>query len=243
MNVEATNFKALGYFCQICGTQSDAIAEDQPCPRCKASFRSNELASLLVRLIDGGVGETLMRSAKSRGMAGRAILDFTGDRSLKNALGSHPDYRSLSLFPEREAKSELDFWIRFADRLETTDTACADIVLVRDVLRFVPDFDWFLDEMQRISRKGATVIFQDRFIWPFPATTKTLIEFREGELIERAPPAFAHIGKGRKLAVYREPGADFLQQLRSRGWSVNVDRVALAMDIYYRSMLITAVRR
>jgi SAM-dependent methyltransferase len=235
-------FRRLGITCTVCGegdVRSNPGTTEAVCPRCRARFRSMHLASMLISEVDGGVAPTLARLAGGGQLAGRIILDFTGDITLVTMLKGHPGYRPGHLFEESESES----WQKghgIVRSLRNFENCAADVILFRDVLRVVPHLDNLLSETTRICRPGGTVIFQDRFPWPLPERSEILAELSRGELIYRKPPAFAALGKEGKLPIYRRLGADLIGALRGQGFLVHADRIGLPLQDYYREMALIA---
>lgn len=245
MTIQAQTTTELGFTCQLCGARGIARnpnIQEVTCPKCRSTFRSNEIAATLLKLIDGGVSETLSRLAANGRLGDRMIVDFTGDPALERILNVYSGYRNVPLFEENDAASDFEFWGNVADRLIAIDNASADVILVRDAVRTAPDLDWLMDELARICRKGGLLILQDRYSWPFELTTRTLMELRDGAPVNLAPPAFTRLGKNRETPIYRIVGADFLKDLRARGFLVHADRAASPLDFYYRSMVVVANR-
>lgn len=159
--------------CVVCGWRDIAAGSDPllaDCPVCRATNRTMHLGAMLLALASRGTRTTLGHFAGRRNLGGRRVLDLSGDSVIRMACRLAPGYRAQGLVQETECAAE-DIGVEIAAAASQLEPASADILLLRDVLRVVPDLAAFVAAARRLLRPGGAVIFQDRFALPLPPRT------------------------------------------------------------------------
>lgn len=211
--------------CTLCGWRDiraggDALAAD--CPVCRATSRSMHLGAILLRLGGRGMGATLSHLAGD-GLGGHAVLDLTGDPALRTACRPAADYVAHALVESTEGAAE-DVGEEVMQAVAGYAAASADIVLLRDVLRLVPDLREFVASARRLLRPRGAVVFQDQFLLPLPASTRSAGQEPPCEQTvvrnaDAAPSGYVKLA----IPIRRHLGADLLNLLAENGLAPTVE--------------------
>lgn len=212
--------------CTVCGWRDirageDALAAD--CPVCRATSRSMHLGAILLRLGCRGIANTLAHFAGD-GLGGNAVLDLTGDPAVGRACRPAAGYQAHPLVQATEGVAA-DVGQEVAQAMAGFAAASADVVLLRDVLRLVPDLGDFVASVRRLLRPHGTAIFQDRFVLPLPALTRPTGDEapRCRQLVVRsaagAPSGLVRLD----VPIERHLGADFLSLLAENALAPTVE--------------------
>lgn len=211
--------------CTLCGWRdiragADALAAD--CPVCRATNRSMHLGAILLRLGGRGMGATLSHFAGD-GLGGHAVLDLTGDPALRTACRPAVDYVAHTLV-ESTAGAPEDAGEEVMQAVAGYAAASADIVLLRDVLRIVPDLGEFVAATRRLLRPRGAVVFQDQFVLPLPALTRPADQEPPGEqtvvrTADAAPSGYVKLA----VPIRRHLGADLLHLLAESNLASTVE--------------------
>lgn len=210
--------------CVVCGWRdieagSDPLLAD--CPVCRATNRTMHLGATLLALASRGTRTTLGHFAGRRGLGGHRVLDLTGDTVIRTACRLAPGYRAQGLVQNTECAAG-EIGAEVAATVSHLEPASADILLLRDVLRLVPDLAAFVADVCRLLRPGGAVVCQDRFALPLPPRTRAAAE-EDRQLVVREG---AQSGSGiAKLwaPVRRRLGADVIDLLADHGLAATLD--------------------
>lgn len=222
--------------CLVCGWRginagSDPLAAD--CPTCRATVRSMHLAATLLRLGSRGTKMNLSHFAGGGGFGDRAVLDLTGDPSVRMACRLAGSYRDRPLVQGTHGPAAC-LGAEIATTIASLESASADLLLLRDVLRLVPDLSAFIAEARRILRPGGAVVFQDRFMLPQAAPP----EKGERQLVVRYDDASPFGIEELWVPVRRNLGADALAVLSDHGLQPMADTPPAPSLIAHRHVAI-----
>ena len=222
--------------CLVCGWRginagADPLAAD--CPTCRATVRSMHLAATLLRLGSRGTKMNLSHFAGGGGFGDRAVLDLTGDPSVRMACRLASGYRDRPLVQGTHGPAAC-LGAEITTTIASLESASADLLLLRDVLRLVPDLSVFVGETRRILRLGGAVVFQDRFTLPQGAPP----EEGERQLVVRYDDASALGIEELWVPVRRNLGADTLAVLADRGLQPMADTPPAPSQLTHRHVAI-----
>jgi SAM-dependent methyltransferase len=221
------------YACTVCGQPFPAgeFAAPGAICDCGAGRRTMELAAAVLHTHAHGIHATLLELAEEPAIAPPRVLDLTLDPALAVSTPDHlvrGDPFGAGGTPAKDGIVPVDL-----AALPAAD-ASLDLVLLRDVLFWVPDVPALLAEVARVLADGGNAVFQETFVWQFPETTV------------EADPAVEP--KRRLAGATRKPerrviGADVLDLMAAAGLSGFGYRPGLAVDPHYRDLLLVARRR
>jgi SAM-dependent methyltransferase len=194
--------------------------EGEICISCGGSIRGRQMGLALVNWINRTLG-TDFQNAQS-------ALCYTGGRRLKiaeiNSCGGV--HKILSRLPN-VSYSEFepqDKSIRHEDLLGLSyEDDFFDIVLHSDTLEHIPDVDRALSEIWRVLKPGGAMIFSIPIVRDGRATL-VRAKFQGGQIKHVYPPSY-HGGSYQatnQYLVFYEFGLDFLNLLKSRGFTVDL---------------------
>jgi SAM-dependent methyltransferase len=232
---------ALDFFCNLCGTPGANMVPSalKACSKCGATWRTVEIAAALLREAGRGYHAFLDHLVADPAFNGLRILDITFDLIIEQSLQRLPHYRMIAIASEKRArKQKTPYSIHVDDRVlrDIPIRNGLDAILVRDLLRLVPDLHAFLGECFRVIESGGVVIFQDHYRWPLPDEISSLTNER-GDISKSPKP----LG-GSEQFLMRELGANFLDELKSIGFVSYFDRPAIAIDPLYRHGVVIGVK-
>ena len=222
--------------CLVCGWRginagSDPLAAG--CRACRATVRSMHLAATLLRLGSRGTKMNLSHFAGGGGFGARAVLDLTGDPSVRMACRLASSYRDRPLVQSTHGPAAC-LGAEIATTVASLEPASADLLLLRDVLRLVPDLSAFVAEIRRILRPGGAVVFQDRFTLPQAVPP----EEGERQLVVRYDDASPLGIEELWVPVRRNLGADALGALADHGLQPMADTPPAPSLIAHRHVAI-----
>lgn len=227
------------YACTVCGQPfpADQFAASGPICACGAGRRTMELAAAVLHAHAHGIHATLLELAEDPAFTPPRVLDLTLDPAL--AVTAPDNLVRGDPFGEGGKSGEGGKAGR--DGVAPVDLAAlpaadasVDLVLLRDVLFWVPDVEALLAEVARVLADGGHAVFQENFTWQFPETTT--------EADPAAPPKHRPAGGSRK-PERRVIGADVLDLMAGAGLDAYGYRPGLAVDPHYRDLLLVACRR
>jgi SAM-dependent methyltransferase len=227
------------YACAVCGQPfpADGLAASGAICACGAGRRTMELAAAVLHAHADGVHATLLEFAEDPTFTPPRVLDLTLDPALTVTTPGH----LVRGDPFGEGGKAGEGGKSAKDALAPADLAAlpaadasVDLVLLRDVLFWVPDVAALLAEIARVLADGGHAVFQENFIWQFPETTT--------EADPAAPPKQRPAGGSRK-PERRMIGADVLDLMANADLDAYGYRPGLAVDPHYRDLLLVARRR
>lgn len=226
------------YACTVCGQPFPAgeFAAPGAICGCGAGRRTMELAAAVLHTHAHCIHATLLELAEDPRLAPPRVLDLTLDPALAVTTPDHlvrGDPFSAGRAAAVVTGAGPDVITVDLAALPAAD-ASFDLVLLRDVLFWVPDLPAVLAEIVRVLADGGHAVFQESFAWQFPETTVA------------ADPAVEP--KRRPAGATRKPerrvvGADILDVMAAAGLSGFGYRPGLAVDPHYRDLLFVARRR
>ena len=222
----------LNFFCVVCGSSLDAdLTAAATCERCDAGWRTMELAGGLLAEAGRGCHVVLRRFARDPVFQRSRILDLSFDPVIERELKCISTYRKLVFRGQGPREDWSDWQVPISGgvpgRLPFQDTVI-DALIVRDLVRVVPDARRFIDECFRILVHGGSLILQDRYRWPFPDETVS------DEVAAAADPADTRPASDSPAIRIRELGASLLTQLHDAGFIAYFERPAMSVDVLYR---------
>jgi SAM-dependent methyltransferase len=225
------------YACTVCGQPfpADRFAVAGAICGCGAGRRTMELAAAVLHTHAHGIPGTLLEFAEDTAISPPRVLDLTLDTALSLTT---PD-RLVRGDPFGGGKAAeggtgaKDDTIPVDLAALPAADASLDLVLMRDVLFWVPDLPALLAESTRVLADGGHAVFQENFAWQFPEIT---VEADPAGEPKRRPA-----GGTRKLER-RVIGADILDLMAAAGLPAFGYRPGLAVDPHYRHLLLIARR-
>lgn len=226
------------YACTVCGQPFPAgeFAAPGAICGCGAGRRTMELAAAVLHTHAHGIPATLLELAEDPAIAPPRVLDLTLDPALAVTTSDHlvrGDPFGAGKAGEGSAGTVAGAIPVDLAALPAAN-ASLDLVLLRDVLFWVPDVAALLAEVARVLADGGHAVFQEAFVWQFPEAT---VEADPAVEPKRRPA-----GPTRK-PERRVVGADILDLMAAAGLSGFGYRPGLAVDPHYRDLLLVARRR
>lgn len=226
------------YACTVCGQPFPAgeFAGPGAICGCGAGRRTMELAAAVLHAHAHGIPATLLELAEDPAIAPPRVLDLTLDTAL--ALTTSDRLVRGDPFGDGTAAAVVTVPGSNVIPVDLAALPAADgsldLVLLRDVLFWVPDVPAHLAEVARVLADGGHAVFQESFAWQFPEATV--------EADTAAEPKRRAAGGTRKLER-RVIGADVLDLMAAAGLDGFGYRPGLAVDPHYRDLLLVARRR
>ncbi len=226
------------YACTVCGQPFPAVEFAAPGASCGcgAGRRTMELAAAVLHAHAHGIPATLLELAEDPAVPPPRVLDLTLDSAL--ALTT-PD-RLVRGDPFGDGGPAAGDGTDAATNVIPVDLAALpagdaslDLVLLRDVLFWVPDVPALFAEVARVLAYGGHAIFQESFAWQFPEAT---VEADPAAEPKRRPAG------GTRKPERRVIGADVLDLMAAAGLDGVGYRPGLAVDPHYRDLLLVARR-
>lgn len=227
------------YACTVCGQPFPAgeFAAAGAICGCGAGRRTMELAAAVLHTHAHGIHATLLELAEDPAFTPPRVLDLTLDSALAATVPDH----LVRGDPFGEGGKSGDGGKPGKDGLALVDLAALpaadaslDLVLLRDVLFWVPDVPAVLAEIARVLPDGGHAVFQESFAWQFPEAT---VEADPAAEPKRRPAG------GTRKPERRVIGADVLDLMAGAGLDGFGYRPGLAVDPHYRDLLLVARRR
>jgi SAM-dependent methyltransferase len=232
----------LDFFCAVCGTTTidgDIAANSIACRGCGAGWRTMELASGLLGEVSRGCHVVLRRFARDTKFQRCRILDFSFDPVIERELRDIPTYRKIVPSDHGSRAGRPDWLVPIGSTVPTRlpfQDEVMDALIIRDVVRIVPDIGLFIRECFRVLIQGGSLILQDRYRWPLP--DETVVE-SDGQEIGAAA---ALAPSGSPAVRIRELGASFLAEVNNAGFIAYFERPAMSVDPLYRSGFIVGIK-
>ena len=205
-NALLRSLQGSGTNCNVCGWEGRAFTDDHwhpgtICPECGSQVRHRMLAAALDGQADiPGLDEQAL-------LAGKAILHFAPERQLRNRISRAAGKYVTADYDRGDCDLKLDI-----SAMPSVADESFDVVISCDVLEHVPDDLAAMCEIRRILRPGGAAILTVPQMDP-PAST------------DEDPTVLSESGReirfGQKDHV-RMYGDDFIERLRSAGFSVDV---------------------
>lgn len=214
------------YACTVCGQPfpAESFAASGTICECGAGRRTMEIAAAVLHAHAQGVPATLQELTEDPAFVPPRVLDLAMDGALTLTT---PD-RLVRGDPFGGGKGpavEVDL-----SGLPAAD-ASVHLVLLRDVLFWVPDVPGLITEVARVLADGGHVVFQETFAWQFPEATVNADAAAEPK---RRPAG------GVRKPELRVIGADVIDQMAQAGLAAYGYRPGLAVDPHYRTLLLIA---
>lgn len=232
--------KKLQAFCTICGSSFDDnfASKTIACPDCSSGLRTMELASGLLGAPGCGYHVFLRRFARDPAFSKLRLVDMTSDPIIERELRHLPNYHQIVIgttAPRAHWRVRVNTAV---SRRPPFQDGSIDVLLVRDMLRVVPDLGVFVRECFRLLASGGSLVLQDNYRWPFPDKTTALIAASTDA--GTADPA--HAEDNSQITPAPEIGASLIGELNNTGFISYFERPMMSSDPFYRGGFVVGIK-